>query len=152
MRPENPAKTFMRRYRALLARQASLERAIGEAWERLTSITAPLGGERVSGGGPRDRIGEGVAGIIDAQAMLMESKAKVDAALADILRAIDAVKDETQKAVLTLRYVEGLDWISIQEAIGYERTQTLVIHGRALWQVREWLEKSADENGHPNVL
>jgi DNA-directed RNA polymerase specialized sigma24 family protein len=60
--------------------------------------------------------------------------------LEQIMAAISAVPDEMQKTVLTLRYVEGRSWEDIQDMIGYERTQTLVIHGRALWAVKKWME------------
>ena len=95
----------------------------------------------VSGGnGAYDRMAEDVAKITDETELLRETMGDVSAALKDVLRAIEAVPDEMQKTVLTLRYVEGLDWISIAEKINYERTQTLVLHGRALWSVRQWME------------
>jgi DNA-directed RNA polymerase specialized sigma24 family protein len=81
-----------------------------------------------------------VAKIADETELLRETMGDVSAALADVLRAIEAVPDEMQKTVLTLRYVEGLDWLAIAEHIHYERTQTLVLHGRALWSVRQWME------------
>jgi hypothetical protein len=56
-----------------------------------------------------------------------------------------------QKTVLMLRYVEGLDWISISEKISYEERQTFIIHGRALWTVRKWLE-SVQENAVKNLV
>jgi hypothetical protein len=50
------------------------------------------------------------------------------------------VQDETQRAVLTMRYIEGLDWIRISENIHYGERQTFVVHGRALVEVNRWLE------------
>lgn len=145
-RPDNPAKAFLRRYRALTARQVSLQMAIDAAYERAYSRTARLKAVNVQGGGVYDRMAEDVAQITDATEQLKAAKAKVDAALSEILRAIDAVPDEMQRTVLTLRYVEGLDWISVQERIHYEPSQMFVIHGRALWAVKRWLQR-AEENG-----
>ena len=145
-RPENPAKTYLRRYRALVVQQESLQRSIDAAYDRAYSCTQRLKPIRVQGGGGAyDRMAEDVARIADETEKLREAKAKVDAALADVLTAINAVPDEMQKTVLILRYVEGLDWISISERISYEERQTFVIHGRALWAVRKWLE-SVQEN------
>ena len=137
----NPAKAYLRRYRAMLARQESLRRSIDAAYDRAYSYTARIKPVTVSGvNGALDRMAEDVAKIADETEQLREAKARVDAALDEILRAIEAVPDEMQKAVLTLRYVEGLDWISISEKIGYEISNTYILHGRALWNVRKWME------------
>ena len=64
----------------------------------------------------------------------------------EILAAIDSVPDEMEKTVLTLRYIEGLDWITISERIAYEISNTYIIHGRALVEVNRWLKgKTTDE-------
>ena len=151
-RPENPAKTYLRRYRALVVQRDSLQRSIDAAYDRAYSCTQRLKPVHVQGGGGvNDRMAEDVARITDATEQLRDAKAKVDAALGEIMTAINAVPDEMQKTVLILRYVEGLDWRAIQEAVNYEETQIFVIHGRALWHVRRWLE-SAEKNGVVNVL
>lgn len=140
VRPENPAKTYLKRYRALLRRRESLLRAIAEAYDRATSITARLKEVSVSGGGPGDRMAEDMAKAMDCTRQLDDMAAQIERTLAEILTAIDAVPDETQKTVLTMRYIEGAAWPDISEAIHYERTQTLVIHGRGLWSVKRWME------------
>ena len=84
---------------------------------------------------------ETISKIVDAESLLADQSAEIKASLEDLLTAIRAVPDETQRAVLTMRYVEGLDWLSIAERIGYEHTQTYVIHARALLVVNEWLKK-----------
>lgn len=140
-RPENPAKTYLKRYRALLARQDSIQRAIDAAYDRAYSCTVRLKPITVTGGsGAYDRMAEDVAKIADETEHLREAKKQVSAALAEILAAIEAVPDELQKTVLTLRYVEGLDWISLSEKIGYEISNTYILHGRALWNVNQWLK------------
>lgn len=140
-KPENPAKTYLRRYRALVARQESIQRSIDAAYDRAYSCTARLKPITVTGGnGAYDRMAEDVAKIADETEQLQEAKARIDAALGEILRAIEAVPDEMQKAVLQMRYVEGLDWISISEKIGYEISNTYILHGRALWYVNRWME------------
>lgn len=113
-KPENPAKTYLRRYRALVARQESIQRSINAAYDRAYSCTARLKPVTVTGGnGAFDRMAEDVAKIADETEQLREAKARVNAALAEILRAIEAVPDEEQKTVLTLRYVERLEWADI---------------------------------------
>ena len=141
-KPENPAKTYLRRYRALVIQQESLQRAINAAYDRAVSCTVRLKPIHVTGGGGvYDRMAEDVSRIADETEKLRDAKAKVDAALGEILTAINAVPDEMQKTVLILRYVEGLDWISLADRIGYEISNTYILHGRALWAVRKWMEE-----------
>ena len=140
-RPENPAKTYLRRYRALVIQRDSLQRSIDAAYDRAYSCTQRLKSVHVQGGGSvYDRMAEDVARISDETEQLKAAKERAEKALAEIMSAIQAVPDEMQKTVLMLRYVEGLDWISIAERIGYEISNTYILHGRALWSVRKWLE------------
>lgn len=141
-KPENPAKVFLRRYRAIIARQESLQRAIDAAYEMALSCTQRLRPVHVSGGGGAyDRVADDIAVAIDETETLRKAKDDGDRALAEIMRAIDAVPDELQKTVLIMRYVEGLGWLEIAEKIHYEISNTYIIHGRALWNVRKWMDK-----------
>lgn len=140
LRPENPAKTFLKRYRAMMARRESLQRAINEAYDRATSITAKPKEINVSGGGGAgDRMAEDVVRAIDSTEQLKAVAAQIDRSLAEILAAIEAVQDETQKAVLTMRYIEGAGWEEIAGRLHYEISNTYIIHGRGLWAVRRHL-------------
>lgn len=137
--PRNPAKQYLQRYRALIARQRSIEREIDRLYESVTGITARLKPDVVTGSGSTDRMADAVASIADAQAVLQDLLREISQELAGIREAIDAVPDEVQKTVLTMRYISGMSWEDIQDAIGYERTQAYVIHGRALVAVNAWL-------------
>lgn len=138
---DNPAKRFLRGYRALLVRRESLLREIERLRESLTGITAPLKDDPVQSSGAADRMGDTIARIIDAEAALNPALDEINARIREILAAIDSVPDEMQKTVLTLRYIEGLDWIAVSEKIQYEERQTFVIHGRALVAVNRYLEE-----------
>ena len=140
-RPENPAKIYLRRYRALVIQRDSLQRSIDAAYDRAYSCTQRLKPVHVQGGGGVcDRMAEDVARITDATEQLRDAKAKVDAALGEILTAINAVPDEMQKTVLMLRYVEGLEWHKVAVQINYTEAGVYVLHGRALWNVKKWME------------
>ena len=137
---DNPAKRFLRGYRALLIRRDSLIREIEQRRESATGTTVHLKPIMVTGGGGAyDRMAEDVARIVDAEDTLSDALAEISRKLKEILQAIESVPDEMQKTVLTLRYIEGLDWIRIAERIGYEERQTFVLHGRALVEVNKWL-------------
>lgn len=135
----NPAKAFLSRYRYLESRRAALLDEVTDIMARATDTAAKLR-PVVAASGASDKLGEIVAAAVDAQAGVLESSAQIDAQLREVLAAIEAVPDERQRLVLTLRYVRGLSWTQIQEAMHYERTQVYVLHGRALAAVREWME------------
>lgn len=141
-KPENPAKAFLRRYRACKIRAESLSREIDKSLENATNTAVKLKPVMVqSSGGAYDRMAEDVCRAADMRAELYKALADTNRALAEIMAAIDAVPDEMQKTVLVLRYVEGLDWLAIQEKIGYEDRNTFIIHGRALWAVNQYLKR-----------
>lgn len=138
---DNPAKRFLRGYKALILRRDSLLREIERLRESITGTTVALKEDVVSGGGASDRMGATVAQIVDAEEALKPVLAEITQSVGEIMSAIDSVQDEMQKTVLTLRYIEGLDWLTVSGKIGYEIAQTYVIHGRALVAVNRWLEK-----------
>ena len=140
-RPENPAKTYLRRYRALVVQRESLQRSIDAAYDRAYSCTQRLKTIRVQGGGSvYDRMAEDVARISDETEQLKAAKERAEKALAEIMSAIQAVPDEMQKTVLMLRYVEGLEWHKVAVQINYTEAGVYVLHGRALWNVKKWME------------
>ena len=138
---DNPAKRFLRGYRAMMIRRESLLREIERRRESATGTTVRLKPIMVSNGSAAyDRMAEDVARIVDAEEALTAEIAEISKRLTEILDAIRSVQDEMQKTVLTLRYIEGLCWEDIEEKIGYERTQTLVIHGKALVKINDWMK------------
>ena len=140
-RPENPAKTYLRRYRALVVQRDSLQRSIDAAYERAYSCTQRLKPIHVQGGGGMyDRMAEDVARISDETEQLKAAKERAEKALSEIMSAIQAVPDEMQKTVLILRYVEGLEWHKVAVQINYTEAGVYVLHGRALWNVKKWME------------
>lgn len=142
---DNPAKRFLRGYKALILRRDSLLREIERLRESITGTTVALKEDVVSGGGASDRMGATVAQIVDAEEALKPVLAEITQSVGEIMSAIDSVPDEMQKTVLTLRYIEGLDWLTVSGKIGYEIAQTYVLHGRALVAVNRWLEKQRDD-------
>ena len=143
---ENPPKVLLRRYRALCGRVDALQRAINEAMERAFSTSVTLKEIVVmSSPAEHDPMAKAVCNAVDASEILYRYKADAEAALREILAAIDSLKDEQQKQVLTMRYVNGDSFPDIMDKIGYEKTQAYVIHGRALVEINKWLAKKGGE-------
>ena len=138
---ENPAKAFLRRYRALLLRCDALSEAIQEAHERATNRTVRPNPNKVqSSGGAYDRMAEDACKAADAEMLLEQEMQKVKSAISEILAAIDVVQDEWQKVILTMRYINGASWVEICNKIPYEEAQMFVKHGMALLQINDWLK------------
>ena len=143
-RQENPAKVFLRRYKALSGRVDALQRAIDEALARATNTGITLKEIKVlSSPAEHDPMARDVCSAVDACEILYKYKAEAETALREILAAIDSLKDERQKEVLTRRYINGDEFNKICVDMHYEKTLIFVIHGRALIEIRKWMEKLA---------
>ena len=141
MKRENPAKVFLRRYLGLVARVNALNRAIDAAMERAFGIGVTLKQVKVlSSPAEHDPMAADVCAAVDATEILREEKARADQALREILTAIDAVQDEREKTVLTMRYVNGDGFAKIAESLHFSEPAIYVAHGRALVKVNRWLE------------
>ena len=140
-RPDNPAKAFLRQYRARKIRMESLSREIEKARERALSVTVRPKEVNVMGShAAYDSMAEAVCKAADASETLYAEYQECNRVLAQIMQAISAVPDEMQKTVLTLRYVEGLEWHKVAAQINYTEAGVYVLHGRALWNVKKWME------------
>jgi DNA-directed RNA polymerase specialized sigma24 family protein len=149
---DNPAKAFLRRYTGLCGRVDALDRAIRQAMERATNTALTLKEIKVlSTPAEHDPMAEDVVSAVDACEILYRFKAEAEAALREILCAIDSLTDERQKELLTLRYINGESFDKINELMHYEKTQVFVIHGRALIEINKWLEGRAN-NGQTKVI
>jgi DNA-directed RNA polymerase specialized sigma24 family protein len=145
---ENPAKAFLRRYRALCGRVDALQRAIDEAMQRAMNTSITLKEIKVlSSPAEHDPMAKDVCSAVDACEILYAEKERAQEALREILSAIDCLKDERQKELLTRRYINGSGFDEIMEAMHYEKTQMYVIHGRALVEVNKWLAKRENRIG-----
>lgn len=139
---DNPAKTFLRRYIALSGRIDALSHAIDQAMERALNTGVSLKEVKVlSSPAEYDPMARDVVNAVDTCEILYRYKGEAEAALRDILSAIDSITDERQKEILTMRYVAGMGFQDIQEKIHYEKTQMYIIHGRALVEINKWLDK-----------
>lgn len=147
MKQENPAKVFLRRYKSLCGRVDALQRAINEALARATNTGITLKEIKVlSSPAEHDPMARDICSAVDACEILYRYKAEAETALREILVAIDSLKDERQKELLTRRYITGQGFPEICEAMHYERTQVFVIHGRALIELNRWMNGRSEND------
>ena len=137
----NPAKAYLMRYRALQFKCAALERAIRSAMENATNTTVALKEVCVQTSGGGDMMANAVVSAIDATHILEEQRQEATKAMNEIMQAIKAVPDEVQQTVLIEKYINGRTLQQIQSDIHYEKRNTIIIHGRALWEVWQWMKR-----------
>jgi SpoVK/Ycf46/Vps4 family AAA+-type ATPase len=138
---QNPAKAFLMRYRALEQKCAALERAIRSAMENATNTTVALKEICVQTSGGGEMMANAVVSAIDATKVLEEQRQEASKTMREIMEAIKAVPDDTQQTVLIEKYVNGLTLQQIQSEIHYEKRNTIIIHGRALLEVWQWMKR-----------
>lgn len=138
---QNPAKAYLSRYRGLKVKCAALERAIRSAFEDATNTTVALKEICVQTSGGGEMMANAVVNAMDATALLEDRRRECQTALREIMDAIESVPDDVQQAVLIEHYVNGKKLADIQTEICYEKRNTIIIHGRALWNVWQYMKK-----------
>lgn len=137
----NPAKAYLMRYMGLKQKCAALERAIRSAFEDATNTTVALKEICVQTSGGGEMMANAVVNAIDATAMLEDMRRECQRAMREIMDAINSVQDVTQQTVLIEHYINGRTLQDIQKDIHYEKRNTIIIHGRALWEVWQWMKR-----------
>lgn len=141
MNHNNPAKAYLMRYRSLQYKCAALERAIRQAMENATNTTVALKEVCVQTSGGGEMMANAVVNAIDATWILEEQRKEATKVMAEIMDAIKSVPDEIQQTVLIERYINGRTLQDIQKDIHYEKRNTIIIHGRALWEVWQFMKR-----------
>ena len=142
MHKQNPAKAYLMRYRGLKQKCAALERAIRQAFEDATNTTVTLKEICVQTSGGGELMANAVVNAMDATAMLEEQRKECQKIMREIMDAINSVPDETQQTVLIEHYINGRTLADIQTDICYEKRNTIIIHGRALWEVWQYMKRN----------
>ena len=152
MKQDNPAKVFLRRYITICGRVDALQRAIDEAMARAVNTGITLKEIKVlSSPAEHDPMARDVCNAVDACQILYEKKAEAEQALREILAAIDSLKDERQKEVLTRRYINGEQFAKVAELMHFSEPVVYVLHERALIGINHWIEKEEQrKHGYGN--
>lgn len=138
---QNPAKAYLLRYKGLKWKCAALERAIRAAFEDATNTTVSLKEICVQTSGGGEMMANAVINAMDATSLLEDRRRECQKVMREIMEAIESVPDETQQTVLIEHYINGRTLAEIQQDINYEKRNTIIIHGRALWHVWQWMKR-----------
>ncbi len=125
-------KHYLMEYPLLVQRRDALTAELDRLREATTHATSRLSPARSSGRSAPDSRENAMLAVVDAEERLKEIIGHVGEALAVRLALIERLEDERQKTLLTLRYINNLNWENIGYAMHYERTQIFEIHNQAL--------------------
>ncbi len=129
---DRPVKQYLMEYRMLLQRRDALLRELERLRDMATRATAHLSPVKTAGKPAHDARENAMLRAVDGEEKLQEITRHISEALAARLLLIEQVEDERQKTLLTLRYINGMNWEQLGYAMHYERTQIFKIHTQAL--------------------
>ena len=123
-----------------LCQARDIDRRIDRAQERIERLRSRIESGRMSRltGMPRGGGGDWT----DTEARLLELESRYGDEIRRFCRikiqAVDAIRNvgnSTYEEILTLRYLDGLTWEAIAEAMGYDARYIQKLHGKALQRV-----------------
>ena len=109
----------------------TLKRSISALRSLATSLSAPIGGDRVQATGSNDRTGRLVAEIADAETEMEREIQRLTVLRIEAIRMIRTLQEPDQ-SVMFLRYIAGKTWESVAEQAEYEIRYTYKIGKRGL--------------------
>lgn len=133
----NPAKELLCGYRSLIRQRDALMQEIEDSYGRAYSCTSKIKPVYGSNIGASDKVGEMVANAVDAEQSLQKAVQRINRKLAVILKAIELAETEPQREVLVLRYIRGMSWTEIEQAMNYTDRWVFTLHGRALYTINQ---------------
>ena len=108
-----------------------LKRNIAALRSLATSLSAPLGGDRVQSSGTSDRVGRIVADIADAESEMDKEIQRLAELRLEAIRMVQALP-EPEQSIMRLRFITGLTWEKVAEEVGYTERSCYLIYGKAI--------------------
>ena len=148
------AKEFLLSVRWAHLEEQRIEDRIQTLTDRAPSITSSLKDVCVRGGGGSVQKDDFLVGIADEVERLLEAKKDTTQRILDVESFIDRLHDPRHRRILHLRYVQGLRWERIAEAmtsghIYYSERQIYRLHKYALRAAdRLWAQEQSEEDGY----
>lgn len=131
------AKQFLKQYQVTRARISNMETTVQDMEDLLEKVTATTEGERVQTSGPKDKIGDLIARIMDYRDEIMREWSRSLDQLAEIEAVIAQVDDSRLQRILHMRYIERKKWEEIAVDLGIDYRWTLRLHGKGLEKIKD---------------
>lgn len=143
--PRHPAIIYLGEYKAIKQRISALQNELDDIRENATRATSRITAERISGTGKKDGMANAAIRAVDVERRLENLIDHQRDCLDMRLFLIEQMDNESEKLVLTLRYIRCMRWEDIAREIHYGLTATYELHGRALqnfWKVYQERSKT----------
>lgn len=143
--PRHPAIIYLGEYRSIKQRISALQSELEDIRENATRATSRITTERISGTGKKDGMANAAIRAVDVERRLETLIDHQRDCLDMRLFLIEQMDNESEKLVLTLRYIRCMRWEDIAREIHYGLTATYELHGRALqnfWKVYQERSKT----------
>ncbi len=134
------AKHWLMDYRDLCSRRDALVSELESLRAATTRATGHLSQAHIQRLPAHSSFEERSLELIEAQHRLKELIEHISESLAVRLTLIEQLQDERHRLVLTLRYINGLQWFKVEHAMHYERRQVFYFHAEALKAVAQLME------------
>jgi len=135
------AKHWLSDYRDLCCRRDALVNELDDLRAATTRATSHLSQAHISRLPAHGSFEERSLELIEAQTRLRQLIEHISESLAARLALIEQLKDERHRLVLTLRYINGLEWFKVEHAMHYERRQVFYFHAEALKESGRLMEE-----------
>ncbi|MFH1513443.1 MAG: hypothetical protein ABIG45_08845 [Bacillota bacterium] len=135
------AKHWLSDYRDLCCRRDALADELDSLRAATTRATGHLSQAHISRLPAYGSFEERSLELIEAQSRLKTLIEHISESLAVRLTLIEQLSDERCRLVLTLRYINGLEWFKVEHAMHYERRQVFYFHSEALKEVGRLMEE-----------
>ena len=142
------AKHWLSDYRDLCCRRDALLNELDSLRAATTRATAQLSQAHIQRLPAHSSFEERSLELIEAQNRLKTLISHISESLAVRLTLIEQLPDERHRLVLTLRYINGLEWFKVEHAMHYERRQVFYFHSQALKEVAQLMEEGVDVGGY----
>ncbi len=125
------ARDFLRQYKTISIRIEAKKEQIKRLRE-MAEYVSPDSFSGVHGSGVRDKIGD-----VSARIVSLENEIKADMKVlmgkqSEIIHAINGIKDDKQRTVLELRYINRLAFSEIAKRMGYSVEAVYAFHRKGL--------------------
>lgn len=134
-------KDFLQQYQQVLTDIRNLEAEAKEVENLAMSSTLCIDRERVQSFGRQDRMAELATKVVDIEHQILVERMQALDTLKSVREVIQEIENKNYRRLLYQKYIEDHTWEQIAEEMSYSVKHIYKMHGRALQEVNNYLEK-----------
>lgn len=125
-------KKYLKSYRESVYREQDIIEEIEELRMEKMQPSVKMSDGMPKAAGAHSDLSDYIVRLDAMMSRLIREKAEKIKKREEIEKRIDLMEDETEKRLLRLRYISGLEWDEVCDRLGYSWTHVHRIHSRAL--------------------